>query len=191
MFFTRRRRLVKPPNELGLTSRLVALAWAAHRRQPVDKGPEPVRLTAPLGDDVSRSMPYWAAIKTLGQRESFAAESAALAGFEVFLPRVRALVGARWKTGPLFPDYVFVRIVDRWRILERTIGVVSVVRCGETPARCPDSEIAALLARTDPDGIVRLATQPSPQPVRRAFARRRGGDRHRRGVPGFTASTAA
>ena len=116
-------------------------------------------------------MAFWAAIRTPGQRESFAAELVALAGFEIFLPRVRALVGARWKTGPLFPNYVFVRIVDRWRVLERTMGVVAVVRCGETPARCPDEEIAALLMRTDPDGVIRLSARPSsPQQVRRAFA---------------------
>ena len=111
--------------------------------------------------------PYWAAIRTFGQRETFAAESAALAGFEVFLRRVRALIGVKWKTGPLFPGYLFVRV---WRFLKRTMGVVSVVKTGETPARCPDNEIAALLARTDPDGIVRLAPQSSPQPIRRAFA---------------------
>lgn len=84
---------------------------------------------------------------------------------------MRALIGVRWKTGPLFPGYLFVRVIDRWRVLERTMGVVSVVKTGETPARCPDEEIAALLARTDPDGIVRLPPGSGPaQPIRRAFA---------------------
>ena len=115
-------------------------------------------------------MPYWVAARTVGQRESFAAEAAAMAGFEVFLPRVRTLIGVKWKTGPLFPGYLFVRVVDRWRRIDRTMGVIGVVKTGETPARCPDNEIAALLARTDPDGIVRLSVPPSSQPIRRAFA---------------------
>ena len=51
-------------------------------------------------------------------------------------------VGAQWRTTPLFGCYFFVRIVDRWRILERTIGVLNVVKFGAAPARCPDEEIA-------------------------------------------------
>jgi hypothetical protein len=37
------------------------------------------------------------------------------------------------------------------------MGVVSVVKFGPAPARCPDEEIARLIARADPDGIVRLS----------------------------------
>ena len=66
------------------------------------------------------------------------------------------------EAGPLFPGYLFVRVVDRWRRIDRTMGVIGVVKTGETPARCPDNEIAALLARTDPDGIVRLSVPPFP-----------------------------
>ena len=32
------------------------------------------------------------------------------------------------------------------------MGVVSVVKFGPAPARCPDEEIARLIARADPDG---------------------------------------
>lgn len=125
---------------------------------------------SPTRDDLLRLMAYWAAVKTIGQRESFAAEAVAVRGFEIFLPRVRALVGVKWKTGPLFPGYIFVRVVDRWRLLERTMRVISVVKTGETPAKCPDAEIGALLERSDPDGIIRLSARPAPQIVRRAFA---------------------
>jgi hypothetical protein len=59
---------------------------------------------------------------------------------------------ARWKTNPLFGCYFFTRIVDQWRVLERTVGVLSVVKAAGLPARCPDEEIATLIARSDPDG---------------------------------------
>ena len=52
--------------------------------------------------------------------ERLAAESVALAGFETFTPRIRVKRGVRWRTTPLFGSYFFVRVVDRWRILERT-----------------------------------------------------------------------
>jgi hypothetical protein len=56
---------------------------------------------------------------------------------------------------PLFPGYLFVRVVDRWRAFERSLGL-ALVKFGAAPARCPDAEIAKLIARTDPDGVVRL-----------------------------------
>ena len=106
-------------------------------------------------------MAYWAVVRSVPNRERLAVESVALAGFEVFVPRIRVRAGAKWKTCSLFPGYFFARVIDRWRILERTIGVLNVVKFGAAPARCPDEEIAALLARADPDGIVRLAARPS------------------------------
>jgi transcriptional antiterminator RfaH len=105
-------------------------------------------------------MPYWAVARTAPHHERLAVESVGMAGFETFVPRIRVKVGAQWRTTPLFGCYFFVRVVDRWRILERTMGVLNVVKFGAAPARCPDEEIAALLARADPDGIVRLAARP-------------------------------
>jgi transcriptional antiterminator RfaH len=114
-------------------------------------------------------MPYWAVIRSVPNHERLAAEGVALAGFETFIPRVRVKNGARWRTTPLFGCYFFVRVVDRWRILERTIGVLHVIKFGGAPAKCPDAEIAALLERSDPDGIVRLPprlpSRPSSAPL--------------------------
>jgi transcriptional antiterminator RfaH len=106
-------------------------------------------------------MPYWAVARTAPNRERLAVESVGQAGFETFVPRIRVKVGAQWRTQPLFGCYFFVRVVDRWRILERTIGVLNVVKFGASPARCPDEEIAALLSRADPDGVIRLSARPS------------------------------
>jgi hypothetical protein len=44
-------------------------------------------------------------------------------------------VGAKWKTTPLFNTYFFARIEERWRAIERAMGVASVVKFGAQPAR--------------------------------------------------------
>jgi transcriptional antiterminator RfaH len=112
-------------------------------------------------------MPYWAAVRTIPNHERLAIESIGLGGFETFVPKIRVKVGAQWRTTPLFGSYFFVRIIDRWRVLERTMGVLNVVKFGTTPARCPDEEIAALLERSDADGVIRLSARPSrPSPRR-------------------------
>lgn len=116
-----------------------------------------------LGDDVLRLMAYWAVIRAVPNHDRLAAESVALTGFEVFVPKIRTRSGAQWRTTPLFGCYFFARVVDRWRAIERTMGVAGVVKFGAVPARCPDEEIARLIARADPDGIVRLPARP-PQP---------------------------
>jgi transcription antitermination factor NusG len=106
-------------------------------------------------------MSYWAVARSVPNHDRLAAECIALAGFEIFVPRVRSKVGAKWRTMPLFPSYLFVRIESQWRAIERTMGVFAVVKNGSMPARCPDVEIKQLLERADPDGIIRLGARPS------------------------------
>jgi transcriptional antiterminator RfaH len=86
-------------------------------------------------------------------------------GFEVFLP----LVQTKRASAPLFASYFFVRIVDRWRAINSTFGILCLVRVGDCPARCPDREIDALKAMIDGHGFIKLPEAPSP-PVRRAIA---------------------
>jgi transcriptional antiterminator RfaH len=101
-------------------------------------------------------MPFWAAVRTIPQHEKLAVETVTLNGFEIFTPRTRELVGKRWRTVALFPGYMFARVVDRWRALERSPGVLSVIKFGQMPARVPDAEIALLIERADADGVIRL-----------------------------------
>ena len=114
-------------------------------------------------------MQYWAVARTAPNASPF--ESVGLAGFETFVSRIRVKVGAQWRTAPLFGCYFFVRMVDRWRVLERTIGVLNAVKFGASPARRPDRGITALLDRADPDGVTRLSARPLSQPPRRALER--------------------
>jgi transcriptional antiterminator RfaH len=115
-------------------------------------------------------MPYWAVIRAVPSHERLAWESVGRAGYETFVPKIRISVGAQWRTMPLFGVYFFARVIDRWRVLERSMGVVNVVKFGAEPARCPDEEIARLLERSDRDGIIRLSAHPSRTSPRRIIA---------------------
>jgi transcription antitermination factor NusG len=104
-------------------------------------------------------MAYWAVARAVPNHDRLAAECVGLAGYETFVPKIRIRTGAQWRTTPLFVGYFFVRIVDQWRVLERTMGVFNVVKNGATPSRCPDAEIAKLIERADPDGVIRLGAR--------------------------------
>jgi transcriptional antiterminator RfaH len=107
-------------------------------------------------------MPYWSVARTEPNRDAFAAASAMALGFTVFAPRV--LTRAK-RVAPLFPSYLFVQIVDQWRLLERTMGFSHMVRFGDAPSRVPDAQIESLKSRIH-DGFVTL---PPPPSARRAF----------------------
>jgi transcriptional antiterminator RfaH len=108
---------------------------------------------------------FWGVVRSLPRREVFAAERLRMDhGFEVFLP----LVQTKRASQPLFSGYLFCRIVDRWRSINSTLGVLCLVRVGDCPARCPDHEISSLKAMTV-GGYVRLPEAPSV-PVRRQIA---------------------
>ena len=63
----------------------------------------------------------WGVVRSLPQREAFAAERLREDhGYEVFLP----LVQTKRASQPLFAGYLFCRIVDRWRVINRTFGVL-------------------------------------------------------------------
>jgi transcriptional antiterminator RfaH len=109
-------------------------------------------------------MSFWGVVRSLPQREKFASERLVDGGFEVFLP----LVQTKRASAPLFAGYFFCRIIDRWRAINSTLGVLCLVRTGDCPARCPDREIEALKSMVV-GGFVRLPEAPPP-PVRRAIA---------------------
>jgi hypothetical protein len=115
-------------------------------------------------------MPYRAVLRSAPGHDILAYEGVVRAGYEISTPKVRIRAGARWRTSPLFGCYFFARVIDQWRALERTIGVLRVVKAAGVPARCPDEEIATLIARSDADGVIRLSSCLTSQSVvRRAF----------------------
>ena len=109
---------------------------------------------------------FWGVVRSLPKREAFAAERLRMdGGFEVFLP----LVQTKRASQPLFSGYFFCRIVDRWRSINSTFGVLCLVRVGDCPARCPDHEIDSLKAMIDGRGFIKLPDRPST-PVKRKIA---------------------
>ena len=67
---------------------------------------------------------YWAVLRSAPGHDVLAYEGVVRAGYEIFTPKIRTRVGAKWKTNPLFGCYFFARVIDQWRVLERTIGVL-------------------------------------------------------------------
>lgn len=60
----------------------------------------------------------------------------------------------------MFPGYVFVKVgLQRWRPLGSTIGVRSVVRCGEEPGLIDDGFVQSLKAR-EIDGVISKPEAP-------------------------------
>jgi transcription antitermination factor NusG len=112
---------------------------------------------------------YWAVLRSAPGHDILAYEGEVRAGYEIFTLKIRTRVGARWRTNPLFGCYFFVRVIDQWRALERTIGVLSVVKAAGMPAKCPDEEIATLIARSDRDGVIRLSSNLTSAVVRRVY----------------------
>jgi transcription antitermination factor NusG len=110
---------------------------------------------------------FWGVVRSLPKREVFAAQRLRDDhGFEVFLP----LFQTKRASQPLFASYFFCRIIDHWLVIDRTIGVLCLVRVGDSPARCPDHEVENLKAMTDPHGFVRLPDRPS-KPARHVFVK--------------------
>jgi transcription antitermination factor NusG len=108
-------------------------------------------------------MSFWAVARTRVHREPVAVRGLQEAGFEVFNPQTS-------RGASVFPGYIFVLVIDQWRAIDRTFGVYKLVKFGESPARCPDAQIAAMKNRIDPTtGFVHLPARP-PELVRKKIS---------------------
>lgn len=110
-------------------------------------------------------MSFWAVAQTVTNRESFVAERIEESGFEIFMPKTRMRINGDMRVIALFPGYLFVRIIDRWRAAAKTMGVLGLIMSGESPACCPDEEIEKIKMQMR-GGLVRL---PKPEPAKCAF----------------------
>ena len=105
---------------------------------------------------------HWYAVCTQPQRERLAAEQLEKQGFSVFFPRaLKTVRHARRVTNKhvsYFPGYIFVSLdlnADRWRQVNGTIGVRTLVMAGERPAVAPSDFIEHLREACDPaNGLV-------------------------------------
>jgi transcriptional antiterminator RfaH len=108
-------------------------------------------------------MAYWACARLEPRREAVAEHFLKLAGYEVYLPRLR---GERLRrnrrveiVSPLFPAYGFVAIIQGWHSARWSIGVAGIIMDGVQPAKVPDSVIAEIRNR-ERNGAVELPKPP-------------------------------
>ena len=108
----------------------------------------------------------WYAVHCRQQREAIALTQLQFQGYRVFMP-------VRWKTirharrlktvrAPLFPRYLFVAFDpgrDRWRRINGTLGVCSLVMAGDRPQPVPLDIVENFVALTDNKGIMRFDSE--------------------------------
>jgi transcriptional antiterminator RfaH len=104
-------------------------------------------------------MSYWSIAQTESQRETCAAYFLDRAGFEIYLPRIRINRGRKSRVVPLFPAYIFIRIIDQWHIVNSTIAIQRLLLNGGSPARVRDEDVDKIKAR-EVGGLVKLPKPP-------------------------------
>ena len=112
-------------------------------------------------------MRSWYLIHTKPRQENTARENLTRQGYRIYLPlapiRGRRRGRSFTRIGPMFPRYLFIHLsegVDNWGPIRSTLGVTSIVRFGQQPARVPDALITALKEREDEKGILTLPSMP-------------------------------
>lgn len=112
-------------------------------------------------------MSFWTVAQTHSQREKTATEHLARIGFETYYPQIKisAVVDRRkvQRVSPLFPAYVFVRVVDSWYPIQSAIGVMRVLpNIGDVgPAKIEDQVVRAI-KQQEIRGFVQLPKQLQP-----------------------------
>jgi transcriptional antiterminator RfaH len=133
-----------------------------------DQGTPAARVSGSSGEgsaaDVLGEGERWYVVQTLARREAKAQMQLEAQGFRSFLPRhLKTVRHARRLTSvsaPFFPRYLFVALdlgCDRWRSVNGTFGVASLVMGNEFPAPVRHGVVESLLACCDADGHLQLA----------------------------------
>ena len=120
------------------------------------------------GEAVSNSLELeqgerWFVARVLPHQENRAQFNLHRLGFRSFVPRLRRTVrhARRLQDAlkPLFPGYVFI-IIDlskhRWRSVNGTFGVASLIMGAEQPRPVPSGVVEALVASCESRGAVRV-----------------------------------
>jgi len=105
----------------------------------------------------------WFVARALAHQETRAQLNLRRLGFRSFVPRLRRTVRharqLRDTLHPLFPGYIFV-IIDlskqRWRTINGTFGVASLIMGPERPKPAPSGVVEGLVASCEPGGTVLL-----------------------------------
>ena len=105
----------------------------------------------------------WFVARVLAHQENRAQFNLHRLGFRSFVPRLRRTIRHARKLrdtlNPLFPGYIFV-IIDlskhRWRSINGTFGVASLIMGAEQPRAVPPGVVEALVVSVESRGAVRL-----------------------------------
>lgn len=110
---------------------------------------------------------YWCCAQTEPKREAAASHFLALAGYQVYCPRLRlmrAWHGRKIESRPaLFPSYLFVLITAGWWNARWCPGIVRLLANGVTPMVVPDTLIAEIKGR-ERGGLVELPRRDGFRP---------------------------
>jgi transcription antitermination factor NusG len=105
----------------------------------------------------------WFVARVLPRQENRAQFNLHRLGFRNFVPRLRRTVRharrLRDTLQPLFPGYIFIVIdlsKDRWRSVNGTFGVASLIMGAEQPRAAPPGVVEALVASCEGCGAVRF-----------------------------------
>jgi transcriptional antiterminator RfaH len=105
----------------------------------------------------------WCVVQTKTQSEEKALLNLRQQGFEVYLPRyskeIRHARKAQTVLRPLFPGYLFIKMdleKARWRSVNGTIGVITLLQSGDRPCLLADAFIDQLHQRENDHGIIML-----------------------------------
>jgi transcription antitermination factor NusG len=105
----------------------------------------------------------WYVVRSLSRQEAKAELQLLRQGFRIYLPRmmntVRHARKLRTVRSPVFPTYMFAVLNigrDRWRSVNGTFGVASLIMAGEAPQPVPFGVVEQLLACADDDGLFRF-----------------------------------
>ena len=105
----------------------------------------------------------WFVARVLAHQENRAQFNLRRLGFRSFMPRLRRTIRHARKLrdtlSPLFPGYIFI-VMDlskhRWRSINGTFGVASLIMGAEQPMPVPLGVVEALVASCESGGAVRL-----------------------------------
>jgi transcriptional antiterminator RfaH len=118
-------------------------------------------------------MKSWYLIQCKARQERLAQENLERQGYTTYLPFAEIRRRRRGRTvrviDPMFPRYLFIHLSDEtddWRPIRSTLGVTTLVRFGQVPARIPDNLIASLRNRENEQGI-QVLDNPDYQPGER------------------------
>ena len=111
-------------------------------------------------------MAYWVVSRLAPKHEALALHCLALAGYEVYLPRLRERRVIRHRkveiTPPLFPGYCFTLIRLQWYAARWAPGTCGLIMDGDRPAKVADAVIAELRSR-ERNGLIELTKPRGPR----------------------------